>query len=86
MYRRAVLALGTSVVLFVLGWLGTDLQYFGVIDSDGAYVVSFTVLTVAAALHFAAIWLFVQDFLQFDAGDVSIRADDVEGGFADDAE
>ncbi|AHG05318.1 hypothetical protein HALDL1_11735 [Halobacterium sp. DL1] len=85
-YRRAVLYLGTSVVLFVGGWVGADLLYFGLVGSRAPYVVSFVVLTAAAALHFVAVWLFVRDFVDIEPGSISIETSDVEGGFADDAE
>ncbi|MFB6270092.1 MAG: hypothetical protein ABEH83_09120 [Halobacterium sp.] len=80
-YRRAVLALGTSAVLFVVGWLISDLTYHGLVDARILYVVSSLVITVASVLHLYAIWLFARDFVAFDTDDYGVDVDsgDVEG-------
>lgn len=86
-YRTAVFALGASALLFVAGWLVSDLTYHGLVHDDTLYVVSSVVITAAAALHFVAVWLFARDFVQFDADQVAIGSGDThDGGFADERE
>lgn len=85
-YRRAVLWLGTSGVLFVVGWVNTEVWVLGLIDSGVHAIAGVVVLTVAAALHLAAVWLFARDFVRFDTGTIEIDADvdhEDTGGFWD---
>jgi cation transporter-like permease len=85
-YRRAVLYLGSSAVLFVVGWVMTDLYYRSVVESELLNLAGMAVLTVAAAVHFVAVWLFARDFVQFDSDTVAIDADvdsGDAGGFGD---
>lgn len=80
-YRKAVVALGVSTVLFVVGWLVSDLAYYGFVDANVVYVVASLVVTAASVLHLAAIWLFARDFVQFEADSipVDVSTGDTEG-------
>lgn len=82
-YRRAVLALGTSAMLLVVGWLVSDLTYHGFLETRLLYVVSDAILTVGAAVHLLAVWLFVRDFVQFGSASTSIEVGESNGGFED---
>jgi hypothetical protein len=80
-YRKAVLALGASALLFVVGWLLNDVTYHGFVDARALDVIASLIVTAAAATHLVAIWLFARDFLQFDAESLAIEVDggDAEG-------
>lgn len=85
-YRRAVLLLGASAVLFVVGWVITELHYIDIVESNLLNLAGVVVLTVAAAVHLAAVWLFTRDFVQFDTDTLAIDADvdpGEVGGFGD---
>lgn len=86
-YRRAVLFLGASILLFVLSWLVVFLFVYGYMDRYTVTVVSLAGNTVAGTLHLAAVWLFARDFIEFgrDAMDVQIDSSET-GGFADERE
>lgn len=85
-YRRAVLWLGTSAVLFVFGWVNAEVWVLDLIDSEAHAIAGVVVLTVAAVLHLAAVWLFARDFVRFGTGTIDIDADidhEDAGGFFD---
>lgn len=83
-YRKAVLALGTSAMLLVVGWLISDLAFHGFVQLRVLYVVSDSLQAVAAAVHLWAVWLFARDFVQFDSASTSINVGETNnGGFED---
>lgn len=83
-YRKAVVALGTSAMLFVVGWLVTDITFHGFLQTDLVTVVGSLVITVAGVLHLVAVWLFARDFVQFGDQAVTIDVDGgASGGFGD---
>lgn len=82
-YRKAVLALGASALLLVVGWLVSDLTYHGFTETRWLYVVSDCILAVGAAVHLLAVWRFARDFVQFGTDSTSIDAGETTGGFGD---
>jgi hypothetical protein len=82
-YRKAVFALGASAMLLVVGWLVSDLTYHGFLETRVLYVVSDGILTVGAAVHLWAVWLFARDFVQFESESTSIEVGYSNGGFED---
>lgn len=82
-YRKAVLALGASAMLLVVGWLVSDLTYHGFLETRLPYLISDAILAVGAAVHLWAVWLFARDFVQFDSAAGSIEVGESNGGFED---
>jgi hypothetical protein len=80
-YRQAVLALGGSAMLLVVAWLISDLTYHGIVDSRLPYFISDALLTVGAAVHLWAVWLFARDFVQFESESMAIDVGESGGGF-----
>lgn len=91
-YRRAVLALGTSILLFVASWLVVFLYLFEVLDLRTVTLLSLGGNTVAGALHFAAVWWFARDFVEVERTDVGQTDVDIggeqsaNGGFTNESE
>lgn len=83
-YRKAVMALGSSAMLLVVGWLVSDLTYHGFVQLRILYVVSDAFLVVGAAVHLYAVWLFARDFVQFDSASASIDVGETNNGGFDD--
>ena len=83
-YRRAVFALGASILLFVGSWLVVFLTVFDVVDEHVITLVSLGGNLVAGVLHFVAVWWFARDFVELGHGDIDIDAEtSTHGGFAD---
>lgn len=82
-YRKAILTLGTSAMLLVVGWLVSDLTYHGFVETRLLYVLSDLILSVGAGLHLLAVWLFARDFVQFESAGLSIDVGETGGGFDD---
>lgn len=86
-YRRAVVALSASILLFVASWLVIFLYAFDLSSEYTVTILSLGGNTVAGVLHFVAVWQFARDFVEFDAGTVDIDVPrSTTGGFSDERE
>lgn len=85
-YRRAVFALGASILLFVGSWLVVFLTVFGVVDEQVVALASLSGNLVAGVFHFVAVWWFARDFVELGDGTIDIdpgASATVSGGFDD---
>lgn len=73
-YRRAVFALGASILMFVGSWLVVFLYVLGPLSERTVTLLSLSGDLVAGVLHFLAVWWFARDFVDLGTDSIDIDA------------